>query len=103
MTYDDHIKYEWSRIPHFYYNFYVYQYSTGLAAATTLADKILTEGDSAVEAYKNYLKAGSSDYPIDVMKSAGVDMTSPDYLRHAFKVFEKRLDELEELLEEVGK
>ncbi len=103
VTYDDHIKYEWSRIPHFYYNFYVYQYSTGLAAATTLADKILTEGDSAVEAYKNYLKAGSSDYPIDVMKSAGVDMTSPDYLRHAFKVFEKRLDELEELLEEVGK
>lgn len=98
LTFDDQIALEWARIPHFYYNYYVYQYATGMSAATTLADNI-TSGDSeAVEAYKNYLKAGNSDFPIEVMKKAGVDMTQPAYLEQAFKVFEERLNELEALL-----
>ena len=101
LTFDDEIAHEWARIPHFYYNFYVFQYSTGFAAATAMADKILTEGQPAVDAYKNYLKAGSSAFPIDVMKAAGLDMTKPDYLRDTFKVFEERLNEFETLVNEL--
>ncbi|MCO0831859.1 oligoendopeptidase F [Fructobacillus sp. W13] len=93
---DPQIAYEWTRIPHFYYNFYVYQYATGEAAATTLAKKILE--DNHAEAYKNYLKAGSSAAPLDVMKTAGVDMTQGEYLDSAFAVFEDRLNQLEALL-----
>lgn len=96
---DDEIALEWSRIPHFYYNFYVYQYATGFSAASALAKRILTEGDAAVDAYLNYLKSGSSDYPIEVMKKAGVDMTKSDYLYDAFDVFEERLNEFEALIE----
>ncbi|KRN89075.1 oligoendopeptidase F [Ligilactobacillus ceti] len=95
---DPQIAYEWARIPHFYYNFYVYQYATGFAAATTLAEKIVEHDDKAIEAYLNYLSAGSSDYPIQVMQKAGVDMTDARYLEKAFAVFEKRLNELENLL-----
>ncbi|MGL5688211.1 MAG: M3 family metallopeptidase, partial [Weissella cibaria] len=83
-------------------NFYVFQYSTGFAAATAMADKILTEGAPAVAAYKEYLKAGSSAFPIDVMKKAGLDMTKPDYLRDTFKVFEERLNEFEALVAELA-
>lgn len=97
---DPEIALEWSRIPHFYYNFYVYQYATGFSAASALAHRILTEGKPAVDAYLNYLKSGSSDYPIEVMKKAGVDMTKPDYLYDAFDVFEERLNELEQLIAE---
>lgn len=97
---DPEIALEWSRIPHFYYNFYVYQYATGFSAASALAHRILTEGKPAVDAYLNYLKSGSSDYPIEVMKKAGVDMTKPDYLYDAFDVFEERLNELEQLVAE---
>ncbi|MGT2754223.1 oligoendopeptidase F [Streptococcus ovis] len=93
------IQYEWARIPHFYYNFYVFQYSTGFAAASALADKIVNGRPEDKEAYLNYLKAGSSDYPLEVMKKAGVDMTKEDYLNEAFKVFEARLTELEALVE----
>lgn len=93
------IQYEWARIPHFYYNFYVFQYSTGFAAASALADKIAHGKPEDKEAYLNYLKAGSSDYPLEVMKKAGVDMTKEDYLNDAFKVFEARLTELEALVE----
>lgn len=100
VDYDDNIGYEWARIPHFYYNFYVYQYATGMATASTLADKILHE-EGGVDRYKTYLKAGTSDYPINVMKAAGVDMTQADYLRHAFKVLEGYMDQYEALLEEV--
>lgn len=100
VDYDDNIGYEWARIPHFYYDFYVYQYATGMAAASSLADKILNE-EGGVERYKNYLKAGTSDYPINVMKAAGIDMTKPDYLRQAFKVLEGYMDQLEDLLEEI--
>lgn len=103
VTYDDEIKLEWSRIPHFYYNYYVFQYATGFSAASALSKKILAEEPQALENYLNYLKAGSSDYPIEVMKKAGVDMTKPDYLEEAMKVFAARLDELEALLAELGK
>lgn len=103
VTYDDEIKLEWSRIPHFYYNYYVFQYATGFSAASALSKKILAEEPQALENYLNYLKAGSSDYPIEVMKKAGVDMTKPDYLEEAMKVFATRLDELEALLTELGK
>ena len=101
LTVDEEIAHEWERIPHFYYNYYVFQYSTGFAAATALADKILHEGQPAVDAYKEYLKAGASAFPIDVMKKAGVDMTKPDYLQETFKVFENRLNEFEQLVEEL--
>lgn len=92
------IQYEWARIPHFYYNFYVYQYATGFAAASALSDKIINGTPEDKEAYLDYLRAGSSDFPLEVMKKAGVDMAKADYLNDAFKVFEKRLTELEELV-----
>lgn len=101
LTVDPEISHEWERIPHFYYNFYVYQYSTGFAAATALAEKILNEGQPAVQAYKDYLKTGSADYPIEVMRKAGVDMTQPNYLRATFSLFEQRLDEFESLVKQL--
>ena len=95
---DEEIGLEWSRIPHFYYNYYVYQYATGFSAAAALSKGILTEGDPAVERYIGFLKAGSSDYPIEVLKKAGVDMTSKKPVEDALKVFEEKLTELEKLL-----
>lgn len=95
---DDEISLEWARIPHFYYNYYVYQYATGFAAATTLAQNILNDNPADTQAYLTYLKSGSSEYPIDIMKKAGVDMTNEEYLEKAFDVFEKRLNELEKLI-----
>ncbi|MHC5250841.1 oligoendopeptidase F [Listeria kieliensis] len=97
VQYDPEIGYEWSRIPHFYMNYYVYQYATGFSAASALSAKILHEGTQAVEAYLDYLKAGSSDFPIEVLKRAGVDMTSSQVIEDALKVFEARLIELEKL------
>ncbi|MDU4410011.1 MAG: M3 family oligoendopeptidase, partial [Streptococcus sp.] len=93
------IQFEWERIPHFYMNYYVYQYATGFAAASYLAEKIVHGTEEDKEAYLTYLKAGSSDYPLEVIKKAGVDMTNTDYLDAAFKVFEDRLVELETLVE----
>ena len=95
---DKEIALEWARIPHFYYNYYVYQYATGYSAATFLANKILTEGKKAVNSYLDFLKAGSSDYPIEVLKKAGVDMTSKQPILDALDVFEEKLNELEKLL-----
>ncbi|PKR86768.1 oligoendopeptidase F [Heyndrickxia camelliae] len=95
---DEEIGLEWSRIPHFYYNYYVYQYATGFSAATALSSQILSEGEPAVERYLGFLKAGSSDYPIEVLKKAGVDMTSTEPIEAALKVFEEKLNELEQLL-----
>ncbi|WP_432357693.1 oligoendopeptidase F [Sporosarcina sp. UB5] len=96
---DKEIALEWARIPHFYYNYYVYQYATGFSAAVALSHQILTEGQPAVDRYINhFLKAGSSDYPIEVLKKAGVDMTSTQPIEEACKVFEERLNELEQLL-----
>ncbi len=95
---DPQIALEWTRIPHFYYNYYVYQYATGFAAASTLATKISSGQPHAAADYLTYLKSGSSRYPIPTMQAAGVDMTKPDYLEAAFAVFDRRLDELEALL-----
>lgn len=95
---DPEIALEWSRIPHFYYNYYVYQYATGFSAATALSKRILDGEEGALDKYLTYLKSGSSAYPIDVMKKAGVDMTASAYLKDAMKVFESRLNELEELI-----
>lgn len=89
---------EWSRIPHFYYNFYVYQYATGFAAATALANNVVHGTPAQRDAYIGYLKSGSSDYPTEIIKKAGVDMTKLDYLEDAFKTFEKRLNEFEDLI-----
>ncbi|MBK3494901.1 oligoendopeptidase F [Viridibacillus sp. YIM B01967] len=96
---DEEIGFEWARIPHFYYNYYVYQYATGKSAATALSAQILEEGQPAVERYINkFLKAGCSDFPIEVLKAAGVNMESAGPIEDACKVFEKNLDELEKLL-----
>lgn len=89
---------EWARIPHFYYNFYVYQYATGFAAATALANNVVHGTSEQREAYINFLKSGSSDYPVEIMKKAGVDMTKPDYLEEAFETFKKRLAEFKDII-----
>jgi oligoendopeptidase F len=98
MVVDEEIGLEWARIPHFYYNFYVYQYATGFSAATALSKQILEEGEPAVTRYIDFLKAGCSDYPIEVLKKAGVDMTTSQPIEEACQVFEQRLNELESLL-----
>ena len=96
------IQYEWARIPHFYYNYYVYQYSTGFAAASALAEKIVHGSQDDRDRYIEYLKAGKSDYPLNIMRKAGVDMEKEDYLNDAFAVFERRLDEFEALVDKLG-
>ena len=96
------IQYEWARIPHFYYDYYVFQYSTGFAAASALAEKIVHGSQEDKDKYLDYLKAGNSDYPLNVIKKAGVDMEKEDYLNSAFAVFERRLDEFEALVEKLG-
>ena len=96
------IQYEWARIPHFYYNYYVYQYSTGFAAASALAEKIVHGSQEDRDRYIEYLKAGKSDYPLNIMRKAGVDMEKENYLNDAFAVFERRLDEFEALVEKLG-
>ena len=98
MTYDSEIALEWARIPHFYYNYYVYQYATGFSAASALAYKILTEGQAAVTRYLNFLKAGSSVTPIEALQLAGVDMSSNQATLDALKLFKVRLDEFEALI-----
>lgn len=103
LVIDEEIGLEWARIPHFYYNYYVYQYATGYAAAQSLASQILKEKGPAVERYLGFLKAGSTDYPIEVLKQAGVDMTEKTPIQQALDVFEQKLDEMEELLKEMEK
>jgi oligoendopeptidase F len=91
-------EYTWARIPHFYYNFYVYQYATGFAASEVLTKKVKTEGNPAVDKYLNFLKAGSSDYPINILKSAGVDMNSPKPVFAVSAKMNEILDEIESVL-----
>ncbi len=95
---DDLIGIEWARIPHFYYNFYVYQYATGISAAAALVQQILHEGEPAVKRYLKFLSSGSSDYSINLLKKAGVDMTSPEPVRQALQLFESHLSQMEQLL-----
>lgn len=95
---DKQIALEWARIPHFYYNYYVYQYATGFAAATTLTDRILTDKEPAVNRYLDFLKAGSSESSIDVLKKAGVDMTTKAPVLKALDIFEEKLSEFEALI-----
>lgn len=94
---DEDVAIEWARIPHFYYNFYVYQYATGFSAATALSQQILKEGQPAVERYLTFLKSGSSDYAINLLKQAGVDMTSSEPVDKTLGVFGQLLDEMERL------
>ncbi|MGB9780478.1 oligoendopeptidase F [Caldanaerobacter sp.] len=94
---DEEISYEWARIPHFYRNFYVYKYATGFSAAIAISQMILNEGEKAVERYKEFLKSGSSDYPLNLLKKAGVDLTTPKPVNDALDVFEKLLDEFEKM------
>ncbi|MCL6547736.1 MAG: oligoendopeptidase F [Alicyclobacillus sp.] len=96
---DKDIELEWARIPHFYNAFYVYKYATGLSAATALSQRILREGEPAVEAYLRFLQSGGSDYPIELLRRAGVDMESPEPVRATLKLFSDLVDELAELLE----
>lgn len=95
---DEEIAMEWARIPHFYTAFYVYKYATGYSAATALSKKLLTEGEKARQAYLEFLHGGGSDYPLNLLRHAGVDMESPEPVRLALEVFEKLVDELEKLL-----
>jgi oligoendopeptidase F len=95
---DELIDIEWGRIPHFYSSFYVYQYATGISAASALIQQILHEGQPAVDRYLKFLSSGSSDYSIELLKKAGVDMTSPTPVNQAFQLFESHLSQMEQLL-----
>ena len=99
MVVDDYIAMEWARIPHFYYNYYVFQYATGYSAAIALSRKILSEGEGAVKDYLGFLSGGCSKSPIDLLKGAGVDMTSPEPVDQALQLFGELLDEMEALME----
>ena len=97
---DDSIAVEWARIPHFYYNYYVFQYATGYAAAIALSRRILAEGEPAVCDYLSFLSGGRTKSPIDLLKGAGVDMTSPEPVNSALMLFGTLLDEMEALMED---
>ncbi len=97
MISDEGIALEWARIPHFYYDYYVFQYATGFSAAVAIADRILTEGEPAVADYKRFLSGGSSADPIALLKIAGVDMESPEPVNRALALFGSLIDEMEEL------
>ena len=101
MVLDPQIDLEWARIPHFYYDFYVYQYATGYSAATALSAKILAEGESAVKDYIKFLSGGCSTDPISLLKIAGVDMSTSKPIEQALSVFAGYLDEMEELVKEL--
>ena len=88
----------WAQIPHFYYDYYVYQYATSKAIATALADDIISGKPGALENYKKFLSAGASNYPVEIVKQAGVDVTKRDYLDQAFKLFGEEVEELKRIL-----
>lgn len=97
ITYDEEIKYEWSRVPHFYYNYYVYQYATGFSAAQALSSLILEDSKNAVTYIEEFLSKGSSNYPIEVLKNAGVDMSKSEAIERAIAEFDKKIDEFEKI------
>ena len=92
----DVIKYEWAYIPHFYRAFYVYQYATGFSSAVAIATNILETGDPSN--YLEFLSSGGSDYPINELKIAGVDLSSPEVVENAMRVFDETIDELAQLI-----
>ena len=97
---DSGIAMEWARIPHFYYNYYVFQYATGFSAAIAIAMNILKNGAPAVEAYRKFLSSGCSDTPVELLKIAGVDMSTPQPVNEALALFDQLLTEMEQLLAE---
>ena len=99
MVSDDEIALEWARIPHFFYNYYVFQYATGFSAAVAIANRILKEGAPAVADYKKFLSGGSSTDPISLLKIAGVDMSTPDPVNSALALFGELVDEMEKLVD----
>lgn len=98
MEIDDTIAVEWARIPHFYYNFYVFQYATGFSAAVALSEAIIKEGQPAVDRYLNFLSAGNHQYPVDILKAAGADMASGKPVEDCLALFSRLVDEFDELL-----
>ncbi|MDD5921817.1 MAG: M3 family metallopeptidase, partial [Eubacteriales bacterium] len=94
---DPWIQYEWARIPHFYRSFYVYQYATGYSAANAIANRILSEGESAKQDYLRFLTQGTNDDPTELLKIAGVDMTSREPVREAMKTFQNLAEEFDSL------
>ena len=98
MVSDEGIALEWARIPHFFYNYYVFQYATGFSAAVAIANRILSEGESAVSDYKKFLSSGGSSDPISLLKIAGVDMSTPDPVNSALQLFGELVDEMEKLV-----
>jgi len=98
MVVDDEIAMEWARIPHFYYNYYVFQYATGFSSAISLSEKMLKEGSEAVDKYIEFLSSGDSDYAINVLKKAGVDMTTSEPIDKALKLFGELVDEMDKLI-----
>ena len=98
MVSDDGIALEWARIPHFFYNYYVFQYATGFSAAVAIANRILKEGESAVKDYKRFLSGGCSTEPSSLLKIAGVDMSTPQPVNEALSLFGELIDEMEELM-----
>jgi oligoendopeptidase F len=100
---DDLYAVEWAYIPHFYYDFYVYQYSTSFTASTALAEKVLGGEKDAVEKYIAFLSAGGTEYPIDLLKIAGVDMTSAEPFNKTMAAMNRTMDEIEAILEKKSK
>jgi len=101
IVHDEEINYEWARIPHFYYNYYVYQYATGFSAAIALSQRVLNGGETEVNDYLGFLKGGNSKTPVDLLKGAGVDMADPQVVSDALKLFGELLDEMEQLASEL--
>jgi oligoendopeptidase F len=97
MVVDKDIEIEWARIPHFYNSFYVYKYATGFSAATSFAKQIISEGQPAVDRYLGFLQSGGSDYSINILKKAGVDMSSPEPIKQAMSVFKDLIEQMEKL------
>ena len=98
MKIDKEIALEWARIPHFYTAFYVYKYATGFSAATILASGILSGDVEKLEKYLNFLKSGSSDYPMELLRKAGVDLSAPEPIQEALDLFERKAKQLEALI-----
>jgi oligoendopeptidase F len=97
LVFDEEVKYGWSRIPHFYRPFYVYKYATGFASAIHIATKLLEGDQETLGSYKEFLKSGSSDYPLELLKKTGVDLTTPTPIENALKRFSELIKEFSEI------